>query len=370
MALGGAEIKLIDMVSAYSVFANGGLKVEPVAILKIEDSGGKVIFENKELKKEKVLDDKVGFLINSILSDNNARLLTFGPNSYLNLGNRAVAVKTGTTNDLRDNLTVGWSRDTIVGVWVGNNNNDKMRNVASGVSGAAPIWRREVLDALTKRPDKPFATPGGVTQVEVDRVSGYPAHDGFAAYKEWFIDGSVPSGPDTIHTKVKVCKSDPNKLADPISVSQGNYDEKEYIVMKENDPLTAKGLWQKGINEWIVKQTDSLFKPPTEVCGATASMDIQIVSPGDRSRVDGDTVTIRVNVVSSKPVVEVKLYIDDTLEQTFTEEPYMKQIKLTNGQHSVRVSARNNEGKEESKTNSFGLNTDWKEITPTPTSVN
>lgn len=366
MALGGAEIKLIDMVSAYSAFANGGLKVSPVAILKIEDSSGKVIFESKSLKKEKVMDERVGFLINSVLSDNNARLLTFGPNSYLNLGSRAVAVKTGTTNDLRDNWAVGWSRDTIVGVWVGNNNNDKMKNVASGVSGATPIWRREILDALSKRPDKPFTPPSGVSQIEVDRVSGYPAHDGFAAYKEWFIDGSIPGGPDPIHTKVKVCKGDSNRLADQISISQGNYDEKEYIVMKENDPLTAKNLWQKGINDWIVKQTDSLYKPPTETCGATAVMDIQIVSPNDRARVDGDSVTVRATVVSPKPIVEVKLYIDDTLEQTFTEGPYMKQIKLTNGQHTVRISARNNEGKEESRTHNFGMNTDWVEITPTP----
>lgn len=274
---------------------------------------------------------------------------------------------------MRDNWAVGWSRDTIVGVWVGNNNNDKMKNVASGVSGATPIWRREILDALTKRPDKPFTPPTGVSQIEVDRVSGYPAHDGFAAYKEWFIDGSIPGGPDPIHTKVKVCKGDSNRLADAISISQGNYDEKEFIVMKENDPLTAKNLWQKGINDWIVKQTDSLYKPPTETCGATAVMDIQIVSPNDHARVDGDSVTIRVSVVSPKPIVEVKLYIDDTLEQTFTEEPYMKQIKLSNGQHTVRVSARNNEGKEESRTHYFGMNTDWVEITPspspTPTSV-
>lgn len=367
MALGGAEIKLLDMVSAYSVFANGGLKVEPIAILKIEDSKGKVIFENKQVKKEQVLDEKIGFLVNSVLSDNNARLLTFGPNSYLNLGSRAVAVKTGTTNDLHDNWTVGWTKNTIVGVWVGNNNNDKMRNVASGVSGAAPIWRREILDVLSKQPDVPFPIPNGVSQVEVDKVSGFPAHDGFPSYKEWFINGNLLNGPDTVHTKVKVCKSDSNKLADPISISQGNYDEKEYIVIKENDPLTAKDLWQRGINEWIVKQTDQLFKPPTELCGATSSMDIQIVSPGDRSRTDGETITFRINVVSAKPVVEVKLYVDDTLEQTFSSEPYYKQIKLSTGMHSVRVTARNNEGKEESKTNNFAVNMDWTEPTATPT---
>lgn len=366
MALGGAETRLIDMVSAYSAFGNGGLKIEPVAILKIEDSNGKVIYENKELKKETVLDPKVGFLINSVLSDNNARLLTFGANSYLNLGSRAVAVKTGTTNDLRDNWTVGWSKDTIVGVWVGNNNNDKMKNVASGVSGAAPIWRREMLDALSMRPDKPFTVPDGVSQVDVDRISGYPAHDGYPSYKEWFINGTVPTGPDPIHTKLKICKSDPTKLADPVAVSQGNYDEREYVVIKESDPLTNKDLWQKGIDSWIIRQSDPLYKAPTEVCGSSAPMDVQIVSPNHQSRVDGDTVTIRVNVVSSKPIVEVKFYVDGTLEQTFTDVPYVKELKLSTGQHSVQVTAKNNEGQEGSNRHDFSVNTDFVQPTPTP----
>jgi len=369
MALGGAEVRLIDLAAGYSAFANGGFKVTPVAILKIEDREGKVIYENKKVSPEKVLDEKVGFLINSILSDNNARLLTFGQNSYLNLGTRAVAVKTGTTNDLRDNWTIGWSKDTIVGVWVGNNDNAKMKNVASGVSGAAPIWRREILDDLTVRPDKQFTPPAGVSQVEVDRVSGYPAHDGFAAYKEWFIDGTVPQGPDLIHSKLRVCKGDSNRLADTVSVSQGNYDEKEYIVMKEKDPLTNKDLWQKGINDWIIKQPDQIYKYPTEFCGASAAIDIQIVTPGDKSRVDGDEVTIRFTVASQKPITEARVYLDGNLEQTFTEEPYTKKIRLSTGQHEVRVWVKNNEGKEESKTYQFAVNTDWVAPTPSPTAT-
>jgi penicillin-binding protein 1C len=360
MALGGAEVRLIDSVTAYSTFPNGGYKVEPVAILKIEDGSGKVIYENKQVKQEKVMDEKVGFLINSILSDNNARLLTFGPNSYLNLGSRAVAVKTGTTNDLRDNWTVGWSKDVIVGVWVGNNNNDKMRNVASGVSGAAPIWRREMLDVLSIYPDKPFTVPSGVSQVEVDKVSGYPAHDGFPSYKEWFINGSVPTSPDPIHALLKICKNDSNKLADTVSISQGNYDQKEYVVIKESDPLTNKNLWQKGIDTWIVKQTDSLYKPPTETCGATATTDIQIVSPGDHSRVNGGSVAVKFSVVSIKQIVEARLYIDGTLERDFTETPYSTDpIGLSDGKHSVRITTKDNDGNEVTKTINFSMNTDW-----------
>ncbi len=367
MALGGGEVKLLDLTAAYSAFANGGFKVTPVAILKIEDNQGRVIYENKAVKPEKVIDEKVSFLINSILSDNTARLLTFGPNSYLNMGARSVAVKTGTTNDLRDNWTVGWSKDIIVGVWVGNNDNEKMKNVASGVSGAAPIWRRQMLDGLTVKQDTPFTIPPGVTQIEVDKISGYPAHDGFGSYKEWFIDGSAPAGPDPIHTKVKMCKNDSSKLADKVSISQGNFDEKEFVIIKEADPLTPKGLWQKGIDDWILRQDNSIYKPPTGVCGASAQMDIQIVTPGNKSRVDGDQVTVRFSVTSTKPVVEAKLYLDGVEEQVFTDSNYIKTIKLNTGNHSLRVTAKNNEGAEESKTIDFAVNQDYVSPTPTPT---
>jgi len=370
LALGGGEIELLDMTTAYSAFSNGGYKVEPVSILKIEDKDGKVIYEKKQIKQEKVIDEKVAYLINSILSDNNARLLTFSPNSYLNIGSRPVAVKTGTTNDLKDNWTIGWTRDTIVGVWVGNNNNEKMKNVASGVSGAAPIWRRQMLDVLSKRPDKPFEVPKGVSQIEVDKISGYPAHDGFASYKEWLVDGIVPSGVDPIHTKLKICKNDQFRLADEVSVSQGNYDEKEYVVMKENDPLTDKNLWQKGIDEWIIKQPDQLYKPPTEYCGATADMDIKIVSPSDRERVNNEEVTIRIEVASAKPISNIQLHIDGNLESTFTEQTFARKIKLPDGNHKIRVIARNTEGKEVDKTIDFAINRDWVSPTPeiTPTS--
>lgn len=366
MALGGAEVRLIDLASAYCAFANGGYKIEPVAILKIEDNQGRVIYENKVVKPERVIDEKVSFLINSILSDNNARLLTFGQNSYLNMGPRAIAVKTGTTNDLRDNWTIGWSRDFIVGVWVGNNDNEKMKNVASGVSGAAPIWRREMLDVLAQKPDLPFEVPTGVSQIEVDKISGYPAHDGFGSYKEWFINGSIPSGPDPIHTKVKMCKSDPGRLADKVSVSQGNYDEKEFVIIKEADPLTDKALWQKGIDAWIAKQENSVYKPPVETCGASALMDIQITTPADRSRVDGDQVTIRFSVVSAKPIVEARMYLDGVQEQVFTDGVYLKTIKVNTGLHSLKITAKNNEGTEEFKTVEFALNQDYISPTPTP----
>lgn len=369
MALGGGEIKLLEMSAAYGAFANGGFKVEPEFILKVEDADGEVLFEKKEVKKSRVLDERVAFLINSILSDNNARLITFGENSYLNLGSRSVAVKTGTTNDMRDNWTVGWTSDVLIGVWVGNNDNSPMKNVASGVSGAAPIWRKQMLDVLSLYPDKGFKVPEGVVEVEVDRVSGYPKHDEFPAYKEWVIQGTLPTGEDKIHQQMKVCKNDHTRLANQVQVAQGNYDGKEFIVLREDDPLTNRNLWQIGIDAWVLSQADQKYRPPTEYCESASGLDVQIISPKDRTRVDSSTVQFRFEVTSEKEIDWVELYVDDVLEETFTSLPYVKEIELlVDGQHKVRVIAKDKDGKESDRVHEFGVNEDWSPSpTPTPT---
>jgi len=367
MALGGGEVKLLELSSAYGAFANGGYKVEPGFILKVEDANGEVLFEKKEVKPSRVIDEKVAFLMNSMLSDNSARLITFGENSYLNLGSRSVAVKTGTTNDMRDNWTVGWTSDVVVGVWVGNNDNSPMKNVASGVSGAAPIWRKQMLDVLSMYPDNGFSVPEGVEEVEVDRVSGYPAHDGFAAYKEWVIGGTLPTGEDKIHQQVKVCKNDETRLANPVQVIQGNYNGKEFIVLKEDDPLTDKNLWQIGIDAWVSKQADDKYRPPTEFCESASGLDVQIISPKDRSRINSTSVEFRFEITSENEIDWVKLYLDGVEEEKFTSRPYTKKIEnLADGQHEVKVLARDKSGKESDRVHEFGINEDWG-ATPTPT---
>ena len=160
VTLGGGEVRLYDLTHAYSAFANGGERVEPVAILKVTKDG-KTLYEAKQAQKQRVLSQEVAFLINHVLSDNNARLLTFGPNSFLNMSGRSIAVKTGTTNDKRDNWTIGWSTKAVVGVWVGNNDNSAMKEVASGVTGASPIWRKVMLKTWEKYKGDDFTSPSG-----------------------------------------------------------------------------------------------------------------------------------------------------------------------------------------------------------------
>ena len=164
IVLGGGEVKLIDMVSAYGVFATDGLKVPLVSILKIEDSQENTIFSSK-ITPRRVLEKRPARLINSILSDNKARAPMFGKNSPLYFKNYQVAVKTGTTDSFRDAWTIGYTPSIVVGVWVGNNNGDSMAKEPSVVL-ASPIWRKFMSFALPFFPKEKFAPPSSKDENE------------------------------------------------------------------------------------------------------------------------------------------------------------------------------------------------------------
>jgi len=173
LTLGGGDVSLIDMASAYSVFANGGKKVPPVAILKITNFAGDVIYEYQPPEGEQVIRPEHAYLISSILSDNEARSYTFGRNSALHLS-FPVAAKTGTTNDIRDNWTMGYTPDLVTGVWVGNADYTPMVS-SSGLSGAAPIWSQFMEFAvpyITNGSPSPFIRPDGIVDKVVCRLGG------------------------------------------------------------------------------------------------------------------------------------------------------------------------------------------------------
>jgi 1A family penicillin-binding protein len=149
MAIGGAEVKLLDLTAAFSVFANDGKKNPSRAVIVIYDDRANKLY-NSEPKEEKVIDVQVARKINSILSDNNARTPIFGPNSSLNFGAGRVAAKTGTTQDFKDAWTVGYTPSIAVGVWIGNNDGRPMRAGSDGVFVAAPVWRKFMDSALPR----------------------------------------------------------------------------------------------------------------------------------------------------------------------------------------------------------------------------
>ena len=146
LVLGAGEVKLIDMVSAYGVFANNGLRIPYTGILKIEDRDGNIIEENKKTPR-RVLSEEVSETINDILSDNLARTPMFGPSSRLYFPDYWVAAKTGTTDGYRDAWTIGYTRSIAVGVWTGNNDNSSTAK-KPGVTMAGPIWNQFMQTAL------------------------------------------------------------------------------------------------------------------------------------------------------------------------------------------------------------------------------
>ncbi len=370
VTLGGAEVHMIDTVTAYSAFANGGEKIQPVSILKVEDKDGKVIYENRRVQGTRVMSEEDAFLINHILSDNSARSLAFGSNSLLNVSPN-VAVKTGTTNDQKDNWAIGWSQDVIVGAWVGNNDNTSMRGVASGVSGATPIWRNLLLAALEKEAfESPaWKVPPGVEQVEVDAISGYPAHSDFAKRSEYVIKGTLPSLPDPIHAKLKLCRGE-EKLANEARVASGDYDEKEYIVMRESDPVSQDGQnrWQIGIDAWIAAQDNGIYKVPTEYCGEESEIFVTLRKPENERKYDSDEIEVEVEADSGKGIEKIELYVNGSLRETVTDRRFTSKIKLPADQYELYAKAYSRDGKDK-ESNRVKIGTggqDWKEPEPSP----
>jgi 1A family penicillin-binding protein len=182
LVIGGGEVSLLDMTSAYGVFANNGKRNPYSAILKVEDRNGEVLEEYTPNEQE-VLPKNTALTISDILSDNVARTPTFGANSVLNIPSRSVAVKTGTTNSNKDAWIVGYSPSLAVGVWVGNNDNTPMKK--GGAALAGPIWNKFMVEALKTMPNEVFEQPN----LGVDPKTTKPILRGFWQGNEsFFID--------------------------------------------------------------------------------------------------------------------------------------------------------------------------------------
>lgn len=189
LALGGGEVKLLDLTFAYAPLANGGRQVgdpvavgqrkagyreyAPVAVRRVVDGSGRLIYEYRPPEGKQVVDPQLSYLITSILSDDAARAGTYGRHSFLELA-RPAAAKTGTTDDFRDGWTVGYTPDLVAGVWVGNADNSAMLDVY-GISGAGYIWHKFMERVLEGRPARGFPRPPGIQEVKICADTGQPA---------------------------------------------------------------------------------------------------------------------------------------------------------------------------------------------------
>jgi 1A family penicillin-binding protein len=373
VTLGGAEVKMTEMAAAYSSFANGGKKVELTGVLKVEDRNGRVLEEFKQIEGRQVMSPQEAFIISEILMDNSARQLTFGAVNGLIIPNYQVAVKTGTTNDKRDNWAIGWTPNLLTLSWVGNNDNSEMGRVASGVSGATPIWRRIMVEGIKGRPKQDFPIPDKIVNIEVDAVSGYPAHDGFPAKKAYFIDGTQPKTADPIHLKLKVCR-DKDGLAPPADVSSGNYDEKEYFRFREEDPVSSDGKnrWQEGIDSWIAGlENKDKYYPPSDYCRSDGLVTVDFENPSNESKQNNEF-TVKLRTSSVNKIEEAKLWVNGEERKTWKDRPFETELNLNNGKYTLRAWVKDKEGNEASREIKIGVNMDWNfqpSPTPMPTAI-
>ena len=211
LTLGGGEVKPYDMATAYGVFANAGIKEELVSVLKVEDYKGKILEEHEieDLSGDRIMTSGVTFIVSHMILDNNARTEAFGTSSFLNVsGHPEVSVKTGTTNDRRDNWTIGYTPQVVVITWVGNNDNSPMSGAVSGISGASPIWNKVIKYTLDKSEEGSYneadsghswpQQPGNVVGAKICandglRPTGPDDNPGCPLRFEYFLEGTVPS---------------------------------------------------------------------------------------------------------------------------------------------------------------------------------
>lgn len=359
LSLGGGGIRMIELSSVYASFANGGYKVDPIAILEVKDRSGNTLFKQQPVQGEQIFGEGEVFLINSILSDNNARSAAFGVNSQLNTG-LPIAVKTGTTNSLKDNWTVGWNQNFLVHTWVGNNDGSSMKSVVSGITGASPIWRAIVDKLVASGYETPaFTIPDNVEQLTVDKISGYPVvYEDWSTKTEYFIKNTAGTLPDPIHTKIAVCKGQ-NKIATDAQRSSGDADEKEFIIIQESDPVSEDGVnrFQIGIDNWIASQDDERYKYPTEMCGDNSQLSVTIYDLVDGNTVATDWISFRAQADSGAGIEKMELWLNDKLYQTYTDQSSfsVKLEQLPAQVHQVYVKAFSRDGQSaQSSTYRFG----------------
>ena len=342
LVLGGGEVQLLEHTAAYAILANDGVRNETISILKVEDADGEILQEWKQKQGKKIIDENVARTTSYVLTNNEARAPVFGANSYLQLGERPVAAKTGTTNDYRDGWLMGYTPSLATGVWVGNNDNTPM-NKAGGSIGAGPIWNGFMKRVMEGRPIETFPTPEikqtgkavldgeiGSTTVTIDRASGklateytpdsYREEKTFAQYHSilHYVDRDDPTGP----------------------APESPEDDEQYAA------------WEAGIQKWIEKKQAetgieiSSEDPPTEEDDLHVPRNfpsVKITSPDQNDSVNGRTLTMQISADAPRGVSRTEFYIDGLFLGSDSSTPFSLSTALPSsvgrGAHTVKAIA-------------------------------
>ncbi|MFA6296901.1 MAG: PBP1A family penicillin-binding protein [Patescibacteria group bacterium] len=345
LVLGGGEVKLLDEVSAFSVFANDGMKNDKKAILKVVDRNGKITQDNTKADPKRVVDDQIARQLSSMLSDTNARQMVFGSAPNLRLSDRPVAVKTGTTENFKDAWTVGYTPSIAAGVWVGNNDGAPMNAGSDGSYVAAPIWHSFMEQALANKP-----------------VEEFPGYDPIK------VDKPVLMGKSGSEQKVRI-----EKTTKKLATNDCPADDVEeitvrsahcilYYVDKDNprgevpknpavDPQFRN--WESGVLAWAGKDNKGITQIPTEttdVCSPAKKPKINITSPTG-GLIKEDTITVTANASAPNGLKSVDFAVDGISIGSSASEPFSANFytgRFENGFHTISATVTDKIGQKAS----------------------
>jgi 1A family penicillin-binding protein len=346
LTLGGGEVRLLELTAAYAAFANGGYKVESVAILRVEDSRSNILYERKPRLGGRVLDERIAYLITDVLSDDLARMSAFGEGSVLKLS-RPAAVKTGTTTDWRDNWTIGYTPGLVVGVWAGNADNSPMRDV-SGITGAAPIWHDFMEEVLEAQPAEEFVEPEGLIHVEVCALSGQLPNP-YCPHRrtELFIAGTEPTETCQMH-QLFTLDAATSRLASSDTPP-------ERVVERVYTVLPAEAVeWGRGrglaTGNWLLETGN--WKLETRGQLSASSFQLIITSPHEGSVYrldpalprDAQRIEVAARAGDEVNVDRVTIYVGEESLVSLAAPPYRAMWPLVPGEHIITAVGYDTEG--------------------------
>ncbi len=339
VTLGGGEVRLLELTAAYAAFANGGHTVHPVAVRRVEDERGQLLWAPDPGLGTRVVDERVAYLVTDILSDDVARIPSFGEGSVLALS-RPAAVKTGTTTDFLDNWTVGYTPELAVGVWAGNADNEPMRDI-SGVSGAAPTWHDLTELALKGRLATAFPRPDGMVEVEVCALSGHlPGLDCPHRVRELFLEGTEPAETCTMHRRVAIDRATGLPAAAGLPPQQVAYRVVTVWPPEAEQWARENGVWEPAALAAapLVTQTLALAAQPEAADGR-----LVMTAPDEGAvyRLDPalprDAQRISVSASSGMALRRLTLLVDGQAVARFETPPYRVLWRLEPGAHTFRA---------------------------------
>lgn len=346
LVLGAGEVKLVEMVHAYSVFAHGGLKMPLTSILKMVDKDKKTMIDitDKERKGDQVLDPQVAWLMADVMSDNATKAPVFG-NSLVVPGH-TVGVKTGTTQSFKDAWTIGYTPQIAAGVWVGNNDGTEMKRGADGSVVAAPIWRAFMNAFLADKENAQFARPNGIVSETVSKLSTKLPNSNCSGelIADWFASWNKPTEPDSVDKIVRLDKITGKLATDKTPADQ--IEERCYHQLHSERPNRPN--WEAPVLAWATANGYNADSIPTESDDIHTDANkpkVTIKTPVPNQGVGRSDVAVSSSVTATHPIATVTYFVGSEQKAETKSDPYSAVLNdLPLGEQTIRAVAKDQYG--------------------------